>query len=96
MNGQHFLTGLCEHMRNLLVANDPQTHKLLDVNDDTKALYGEQSVTCGVAKIIAWLNIASDYEFRYKEANNKRLFVEICLMKLAAMTQQNQQQVRPS
>ena len=96
VNGQHFLTGLCEHMRNLLVANDPQTHKLLDVNDDTKALYGEQSVTCGVAKIIAWLNIASDYEFRYKEANNKRLFVEICLMKLAAMTQQNQQQVRPS
>ena len=97
VNGQHFLTGLCEHLRNLLVALDPQTHKLLEVSEDTKTLYGEQSVTCGVQKILYWLNIASDYEFRYKEANNKRLFVEICLMKLAAAVQQTQQQqVRPS
>ena len=87
VNGQHFLTGLCEHLRNLLVAHDPQTHKLLEVSNETKSLYGEQSVTCGVEKIINWLNIVSDFDYRYREANNKRLFVEICLMKLAAPQQ---------
>lgn len=84
-NGQHFLTGLCEHLRNLMVALDAATHKLLDVSENERMRFGEQAVTCGLPMLLKMLDIASDYEYRYREANNKTLFVEVCLMKLASL-----------
>ncbi len=85
-DGQHFLTGLSEHLRSLMVALDPATHRLMEVSDGVRERYGEQAVSCGLALLLQWLEISSDYEFRYKEAGNKRLFVEVALMKLAALS----------
>ena len=84
-DGQHFITGLSEHLRNLLVALDPATHRLMEVSDAERGRYGEQAVNCGLALLLRYLDIASDYEYRYKEAGNKRLFVEVALMKLASL-----------
>ena len=83
-DGQHFITGLDEHLRNLMVAIDPATHPLLEVSDVDRARYGEQSARCGVKLLLQYLNIASDYEYRYRDASNKRLFTEVCLMKLCS------------
>lgn len=88
-DGQQFITGLSNHLRNLMVALDPATHKLMDVSQTLRARYGEQAVNCGLPLLLKYLEIASDYEYRYRDSNNKRLFVEVCLMKLAAL--QNQQ-----
>jgi DNA polymerase-3 subunit gamma/tau len=82
--GQHFLTGLCEHLRNLMVSLDPQTLTLAEGGERLRARYREQSQHCGLPLLLGCLNTASDYEFRFREANNKRLFVEICLMKMAS------------
>ena len=82
--GQHFLTGFCEHLRNLMVSLDPQTLVLIDGGDSLRQRYGQQARQCGLAKLLGYLNTASDYEFRFREANNKNLFVEVCLMKLAS------------
>ena len=84
-DGQHFITGLSEHLRNLLVSLDPATHRLMEVADATKGRYGEQAVNCGLALLLRYLEISSDFEYRYKEAGNKRLFVEVALMKLATL-----------
>lgn len=83
VDGQHFLTGLCEHIRNLMVALDASTHKLLPVGQDVAARFGEQALSCGLPLLLKWLDIASDFEFRYRDAANKRLFVEVALMKMA-------------
>ena len=85
-DGQHFVTGLSEHLRNLLVSLDPATHRLMQVSDAERGRYGEQAVTCGLALLLRYLEISSDYEYRYKEAGNKRLFVEVALAKLATLT----------
>ncbi len=82
--GQHFITGLSEHLRNLMVALDPATHKLMEVSDATRVRYGQQAAACGLPLLLRWLDISSDYEYRYKDAGNKRLFVEVALMKLAS------------
>lgn len=79
--GQHFLTGLCEHLRNLMVSLDPQTICLIDGADGQR--YAQQAQLCGLPLLLNYLSTASDYEFRFREANNKNLFVEVCLMKLA-------------
>jgi len=84
-DGLHFLTGLSEHLRNLMVALDPATHRLMEVSDAARERYGEQAVSCGLAMLLQLLEISSDYEYRYKEAGNKRLFVEVALMKMAAL-----------
>ena len=84
-DGQHFITGLSEHLRNLLVALDPATHRLMEVSDAERGRYGEQAVNCGLALLLRYLDISSDYEYRYKEAGNKQLFVEVALMKLATL-----------
>ena len=86
--GQHFLTGLCEHLRNLMVSLDPQTLSLIDSGDTLRQRYGQQAQQCGLPALLGWLNIASDFEYRFREANNKNLFVEICLMKMVAASGQ--------
>lgn len=91
-DGQHFITGLAEHLRNLMVSIDPITHKLLDVSDNYRQRFAQQSAACGLPLIMKYLEIASDSEYRYRDANNKRLFVEVCLMKLAAVMKNLQQQ----
>ncbi|MBR1792342.1 MAG: DNA polymerase III subunit gamma/tau [Bacteroidales bacterium] len=83
-NGQHFLTGLTEHFRNLVVAMDPAMHRLLNVSENLASRYGSQAAACGLPALLWYLNLSSDFEFRYKDAGNKRLFVEVALMKLAA------------
>ena len=89
-DGQHFLTGLSEHLRNLMVALDPATHRLLEVREGARGRFGEQAVSCGLPLLLKWLEISSDYEYRYREAGNKRLFVEVCLMRLAALMQKSE------
>lgn len=84
-DGQHFITGLSEHLRNLMVSLDPATHQLLEVSESQRGRYGEQAITCGLALLLRYLELSNDYEFRYKEAGNKRLFVEVALMRMAAL-----------
>ena len=81
--GQSFLTGLCMHLRNLMVSLDPQTLSLVEGGDRLRQRYGEQAQQCGLPLLLGWLNTASDFEYRFREANNKRLHVEVCLMRLA-------------
>ena len=83
--GQHFITGLSEHLRNLMVVIDPATHKLMEVSDAARERYGQQAAACGLPLLLRWLDISSDCEYRYKDAGNKRLFVEVALMKLASV-----------
>ena len=86
--GQHFLTGLCEHLRNLMVSLDPQTLTLVEGGEKLRARYGQQAQQCGLPLLLNYLGTAGDYEYRFREANNKRLFVEIGLMKMASATMQ--------
>ena len=85
-DGQHFITGLSEHIRNLMVCLDPITQTLLDVSENIKYRYSEQAINCGLGLLLKYLEISSDFEYRYRDANNKRLFIEVALTKLSAVT----------
>ena len=89
-DGQHFITGLAEHLRNLLVSLDPATTSLLEVSDSVRAKFVQQSQQCRLPLIIKYLEIASDAEYRYRDASNKRLFIEVTLMKLANLLKATQ------
>ena len=94
-DGQHFITGMSEHIRNLMICLDPITLSLLDVSDNIKSRYTEQANNCRLNLLLKYLDIASEYEYRYRDSNNKRLFIEVCLTKMATVAMGQQQQQQP-
>ena len=84
-DGQHFLTGLSEHFRHLLVVKDKATLKLLEAGPALKEKYGEQSARCNAGFILQALEITNKYDLSYKSSNHKNLHVEIALIKLSSV-----------
>jgi DNA polymerase-3 subunit gamma/tau len=80
--GEMFMLGLSEHLRNLMVCKDPVTTSLLEVSDDIKPLYHEQSILVSEAFLLNALNIANQCDISYKTTRNKRLLVELSLLKM--------------
>ena len=84
--GGHFIAGLASHFRNLLVARDPKTLKLLEVSDNIKQKYISQSQSSNTGLLLSALNIASQCEANYRLSNNKRLHVELALIKMCHLS----------
>jgi DNA polymerase-3 subunit gamma/tau len=84
-DGQHFLTGLSEHFRHLLVVKDKATLKLLEAGPALKEKYGTQSARCNAGFILQALEITNKYDLSYKSSNHKKLHVEIALIKLSSV-----------
>lgn len=91
-DGQHFITGLSEHFRHLLVVKDQATLKLLEVGSALKQKYHEQSVRCNPGFILKALDLANKCDLSYKASNHKKLHVEIALIQLSSMQWTNSQQ----
>lgn len=85
--GNVILEGLAEHMRNLLLCKDPRMAKLLDVPNDHKPIYHEKANQVPPSFVISALNVINDAELEYKNATNKRLHVEMCLIRLCYLLQ---------
>ena len=85
--GDTFLDGLMAFLRNLLVSTDPKAITLLDVAQEFKTKYLQQAQQVHTSWMIAALNIVNEYSIGYKEARNKKLFVEMMLIKLSYLQQ---------
>lgn len=81
-DGNHFINGLASHLRNLLVAKDPQTTKLLEVSENIRQKYISQSQQTPVSFILTALNLANQCDLNYKNSKNQRLQVELALIKM--------------
>lgn len=80
--GDTFLEGFTEFTRNLLVSKDPKAASLLEVADDFKQKFLKQAQQVSAGWLIAALNILNEAIINYKQARNKRLFIEMTLIKL--------------
>ncbi len=80
--GDTFIGGLADHFRNLMVARDSQTIKVLEVSGDLKQRYQQQAVLVPMGFLINALNLAALCEVNFKTSRNKRLHVELALMKM--------------
>ncbi len=85
--GDVFINGLAEHFRDLLVCKDPNTVSLLEVTGDLKTRYQEQAALAPASFLLNALNLASQCDMNYKTSKNKRLHVELALIKMAHISQ---------
>ncbi|RZK50408.1 MAG: DNA polymerase III subunit gamma/tau [Pedobacter sp.] len=82
-DGNHFINGLAEHLRNLLVSKEPRTVSLLEVSENIKQKYLSQSQLCETGFLLTALNLANTCDLNYKNSKNQRLQVELALLKMA-------------
>jgi DNA polymerase-3 subunit gamma/tau len=85
--GDILLEGFAEFIRNLLVSKDAKAAKLLEVADDFKPKYISSAAATDTGWLIASLNIISETAIQYKQARNKKLHIELALIKLAYLSQ---------
>jgi DNA polymerase-3 subunit gamma/tau len=89
-DGQHFMAGLGDHLRNILVCKDPSTIRLLEVGETIREAYQKQASNCPIEFLLKALDVIQKTDFTYKSSNNKRLHLEIALLQMAAITQPRQ------
>ena len=85
-DGHHYIAGLASHFRDLLVSKTPETIELLEVGEQTKAKYLEQSQKTSQEFLLKGIELSNDCDLKYKTSRNQRLLVELCLMQLASIT----------
>ena len=86
-DGGNLVLGLASHVRNVLMAKDPQTLPLLEVSQQQRERYQEQAQRCPVRFLYQALKIMNQCDVNYRTSNNKRLLVELTLIQVAQITQ---------
>lgn len=85
-DGHHFIMGLASHFRDLLVCKNQETIELLEVGEQIKTMYFEQSQKTDASFLMEGIEIANNCDLQYKSSRNQRLLVELCLLQLASLT----------
>jgi DNA polymerase-3 subunit gamma/tau len=85
--GDMVLNAMAEFFRNLLVCKDEKVANLLEVVESFKDKYTVAAKKTSASYIISALNLLNDAEITYKQARNKRLHVELALIKLTYLQQ---------
>lgn len=84
--GHHFIAGLASHFRDLMVCRHEATLQLLEVGEQAKAKYAQQTRQVLEDFLLQAIDIANECDLKYKSSRNQRLLVELTLMKLASLT----------
>lgn len=85
--GDLVLNGFAEFIRNLLVCKDEKAAGLLEVVESFRDKYVSTAKNVSPSVLISTLNILNESEINYKSARNKRLHVELALIKLCYLQQ---------
>ena len=86
-DGGLLIQGLAKHVRNVLMAKDPQTLSLLEVSDQQRQRYQEQAKHCPTPFLYQALKLMNQCDINYRQSSNKRLLVELTLIEIAQITQ---------
>lgn len=85
--GSDFIEGLSAFIRDLLVGKDKRVIHLMEVSDNLKARYEQLSQNTDTAFLVSALNLLNEADIQYRQARNKRLLTEMCLIRLSYLQQ---------
>ena len=86
-DGGNLINGLASHVRNVLMAKDAQTLKLLEVSEKQREKYSAQAKACPTRFLYKALKLMNQCDLSYRQSSNKRLLVELTLIQVAQITQ---------
>lgn len=82
---QYFIGGWAGHLRDLMVSQDPATLKLIEAGPELAVRYQQQAVNCKPYFLYNAVMIANDCDFNYRNSRNKRLSVEIAIVRICQL-----------
>ncbi len=85
--GDLVLNGFAEFIRNLLVSKDAKVAMLLEVSEGFRQRYLDVALKVDATLLLAALNVLNEAEINYRQARNKRLHVELAIIKLCYLPQ---------
>ncbi|PCJ82373.1 MAG: DNA polymerase III subunit gamma/tau [Bacteroidetes bacterium] len=88
-DAHHFLSGLGDHLRNLMVCRDQRTLKLMQVTPDVVTKFKNQSSATDLHFIVAALSITNEADTQYRTSQHQRLLVELAIMKICSLKAPN-------
>ncbi len=86
-DGGLLIQGLAKHVRNVMMAKDPQTLPLLEVSDQQRERYQQQAQKCEFSFLYKALQLMNQCDINYRQSSNKRLLVELTLIEIAQINQ---------
>ena len=86
-DGGQLINGLARHVRNVLMAKDPQTLPLLETSEQQREKYKAQAQKADTRFLYQALRLMNDCDVNYRQSSNKRLLVELTLIEIAQLTQ---------
>ena len=89
-NEKDFLTGLASHFRNILISKSNESHSLFEFSTEIMNSFIEQGNMVSNSELVDHITIVESSIFKYNQVENKKLLVEITLMKLCKVNQSNQ------
>ncbi|MDR1407680.1 MAG: DNA polymerase III subunit gamma/tau [Tannerella sp.] len=85
-DGQNIITGLASHFRDLLVCKDESTLVLFEMGASIRDRYRLISKQCAEQLLYQAIALANDCDLKYRESRNKRLLLELTLIRLCQLT----------
>ena len=86
-DGGHFINGLASHIRNVMMAKDASTLKLIEASENMRQKYATQAQKCSSKFLYKALKILNDCDINYRQSSNKRLLVEMSLIMVGQILQ---------
>ena len=86
-DGGLLIQGLARHVRNVMMAKDPQTLPLLEVSQQQCERYQQQAQKADLRFLYSALRLMNQCDINYRQSSNKRLLVELTLIEVAQLTQ---------
>ncbi len=84
-DSQFFINGLAQHFRDLMVASNPQTAVLLEMNDEVAQRYVLESQKFAPAYFYRVMDLCNYCDLNYRDASNKQFLVELTLIKICQL-----------
>ncbi|WP_288170993.1 DNA polymerase III subunit gamma/tau [uncultured Alistipes sp.] len=95
-SGQTFMAGLNRHMRDLLMAERPETLRLIEMTGTLLERYRTQAGACSVEFLFGAISVLTELDGKIRQSSNQRLLVELGLMKIAGLGQKKNDLLTPS
>ena len=84
-DAHHFVTGLGQHLRNLLVSKDQATLSLMEAGASMAERFGQQAQNCGLHFLVGAIGCANEADQQYRLSRHPRLLVELMLMRMGSL-----------
>jgi len=91
-DGGLLIQGLAKHVRNVMMAKEPQTLPLLEVSEQARQRYQQQAQHADQRFLYRALQLMNQCDINYRQSSNKRLLVELTLIEIAQITQPDEGQ----